>query len=144
MTTGFDLIIDSLFPSRKKSTPGIFLPAGQDILDMLDEVAFDQEFTAEELATMIFRKGVIEYYQTNNNLTRKWEALSDRQKEVAALACQDYSNNQIADKLNISLGTVKTHISDVLKTFNARGRHQLRYMLRKWDFSSYEDQDRPA
>ena len=110
---------------------------------MLEVAAYDQEFTVEELATMIFRKGVIEYYQTNNNLTRKWQALSDRQKEVAALACQNYSNNDIAEALNISLGTVKTHISDVLKTFNARGRHQLCYMLRRWDFSSYDDKNRP-
>ncbi len=111
---------------------------------MLDELAYEQEFTAEELGTMIFRNAVIEYHQTNNNLTKMWEILSDRQKEVAALACLNYSNSEITEKLNISMGTVKTHISDVLKTFNARGRHQLRYMLRKWDFSSYDDKIRPA
>ena len=144
MTTGFDVIFDSLFPSRKRASQLHTIPVDEDVWDMLEELAPDQKVNPEELGKQLLRKTVTEHYHAISKYVQKWEELSERQKEVASLACLNYSNAEIAENLNISMGTVKTHISDVLKTFNARGRHQLRYMLRKWDFSSYEDQDRPA
>ena len=44
---------------------------------------------------------------------------------------------EIAQELEISLTTVKTHMREVLRKFDVRGRYQLRYMLRRWDFSNY-------
>lgn len=72
---------------------------------------------------MILRLACSEHYRTKNTNLRLWEDLSERQKEVAALA----TNSEIVTKLDISLGTVKTHIGDVLRKFDVRGRHQLRY-----------------
>jgi len=142
MTTGFHYIFDSLFPSRKRATSTIELPAEEDILVMLEEMADGEEYSAEELGGMILRLAVIEHYRTKNKNLRRWEELSERQKEVAALACLGYTNSEIVTKLDISLGTVKTHIRDILRKFDVRGRHQLRYMLRRWDFSSYDDKKR--
>lgn len=40
--------------------------------------------------------------------------LSDREKEILVLVCQEYSSAQIAEKLFISTGTVDTHRKNIL------------------------------
>jgi len=137
MTTGFDYIFDSLFPSRKRAPSTIELPAEEDILVMLEEMVDGEDYSAEELGGMILRLAVIEHYRTKNKNLRRWEELTDRQKEVAAMVCLGATNAEIAQELEISLTTVKTHMREVLRKFDVRGRYQLRYMLRRWDFSNY-------
>jgi len=141
MTSGFDFIFSSLFPSRERSVREGF-PAVDDVIwEMLEEIAHEEEVDAEELASREFRKAIIKLYQSRSKNVKKWEELSERQKEVAALACLNYSNAEIALKLNISITTVKGHIREVLRKFEVRGRHQLRYTLRRWDFSSFDDEN---
>jgi DNA-binding CsgD family transcriptional regulator len=50
--------------------------------------------------------------------------LSDREMEVLSLMAAGLSNQQIADKLFVSLNTVKTHVSNVLMKLNATRRTQ--------------------
>jgi len=104
---------------------------------MLEEMADGEEYSAVELGGMILRLAVIEHYRTKNKNLRRWEELTDRQKEVAAMVCLGATNAEIAQELEISLTTVKTHMREVLRKFDVRGRHQLSYMLRRWDFSNY-------
>ena len=143
MTTGFDYIIDSLFPSRKRASQLHMIPVDADVWDMLKELAPDQKVNPEELGKQLLRKTVTEHYHANSKYVQKWEQLSERQKDVAALACLKYSNAEIALKLNVSITTVKGHFSEVLRKFEVRGRYQLRYVLRRWDFSSFE-KDKPS
>ena len=140
MTTGFDYIRDRLFFSRKRSSPRLEIYADADVLTMLQELTKGQEFRAEELAAMLLKQAVIEHYQIKSENMQHWEELSPRQKEVAALACLDYTNAEIAEKLDIALATVKTHMREILRKFDVRGRHQLRFMLKRWDFSSFNNQ----
>jgi len=140
MTTGFDYIFHSLFPSRRRSLRTLEITADENILAMLGELAEEQELNAEELAAMLLKKAVLEHYQTKNKNVQHWEDLSQRQREVAALACLGFTNPEIAEKLDIGSETVKTHMREILRKFDVRGRHQLRFMLRRWDFSSFEDE----
>ena len=50
------------------------------------------------------------------------EPLSDRELEVLRLVAEGLSNSEIADKLFISVGTVKTHVHNVLGKLSADGR----------------------
>ncbi|MGH2569019.1 MAG: helix-turn-helix domain-containing protein [Bacteroidota bacterium] len=52
------------------------------------------------------------------------EELSKRESEVLHLIAQGYSNDQIADRLFISLSTVKTHIINIYGKLNVRRRTQ--------------------
>ena len=140
MTTGFNYIVDSLFYFRKRPPSRVEIPVDADVLAMLRELTKDQEFSTEELAAILLKKAVIEHYQIKSENTQHWEALSPRQKEVAALACLDYTNAEIAERLDIALATVKTHMREILRKFNVRGRHQLRFMLRRWDFSGFSNE----
>ena len=105
---------------------------------MLTELALEQGFSMEDLAMRYVEKETIKDYQSTNVNVQNWESLSERQQEVAALACLGYTNAEIAGKLDISLETVKTHMKVILRKFKVRGRHQLRYILRKWDFSDFD------
>ena len=62
--------------------------------------------------------------------------LTEREKEVAALACLGYTNLEIADKLVVSIETIKAHISNVLLKFEFPSRHTLQQILADWDFSA--------
>ena len=49
-------------------------------------------------------------------------SLTRRQWEVLGLMCNGKSNKEIANALNISVDTIKYHISELLKTLNAQSR----------------------
>lgn len=48
--------------------------------------------------------------------------LTEREREVLALMAQGLNNHQIADKLVVSVSTVKFHVSSVLSKLNAASR----------------------
>lgn len=52
------------------------------------------------------------------------ELLTDREREVLIEIAHGLSNQEIADKLFISLPTVKTHVAHILAKINARDRVQ--------------------
>jgi DNA-binding NarL/FixJ family response regulator len=51
--------------------------------------------------------------------------LTPREREVLALLQQDKSNQDIARALNVTVATVKTHVSNILHKLNLRSRHEL-------------------
>lgn len=54
-----------------------------------------------------------------------WTGLTDRQREVAELLERGLSNDQIARELVVSVGTVKSHVSAVLRRLQVRNRRDL-------------------
>lgn len=52
------------------------------------------------------------------------DLLTDREREVLVEIAHGLSNQEIADKLFISLPTVKTHVAHILAKINARDRVQ--------------------
>ena len=69
----------------------------------------------------------ITWYKKQNQVD-KYDAdklgLSKREIEVLELLSQGYSNQEIADKLFVSLNTIKTHISKIYQKLNAKRRTQ--------------------
>ncbi len=48
-----------------------------------------------------------------------------REKEIIDFVCQGYSNNEIANSLNLSRHTVKAHLNRIFKKLNVTGRRKL-------------------
>ena len=62
----------------------------------------------------------------------RFEELTPREREVLDLLAEELSNQQIANRLHIQVGTVKNHVHHILKKLNASNRHEAAaaYMLR--------------
>jgi len=53
------------------------------------------------------------------------EDLTDRENQVLAYLCKGKTNMQIAEKLEISLFTVKMHVYNIFKKTKVKNRMQL-------------------
>jgi len=75
-----------------------------------------------------------------NEEIKRWEDegnlgyknLTQRQLQVLALLAEGISNQDIADKLNISGNTITVHVKNILKTLNASNRTEAGYLARKY------------
>lgn len=62
------------------------------------------------------------------------EPLSDRESEILRLITRGSSNREIADKLYITEGTVKNHVTNILAKLNVRDRTQAALKARELGF----------
>jgi DNA-binding NarL/FixJ family response regulator len=58
--------------------------------------------------------------------------LSEREREVLVLLAQGCSNREIADRLVITEGTVKSHVSNILSKLQAENRTQAANIARRY------------
>jgi DNA-binding NarL/FixJ family response regulator len=71
------------------------------------------------------------------NQSEKTVNLAKREKEIVLHICQGYRNKEIAQKLNISEQTVKSHCNRIYKKIGVSDRLQLAlYSYKIWPFSS--------
>jgi len=91
----------------------------------------------DELIQDLLAAGLTQYYSFVE-LWHKWEALSPRERDVAALVCLGYTNKEIGVQLSISPETVKTHLRNVLVKFGLQNRTELRLSMKTWDFSAWQ------
>ena len=103
----------------------------------LHEIAEQEQRSPEEVANEILFHGLEEYEHLEEKMA-KWNALSPREQEVAALSCLGYTNQDIAGKLIVSPNTVKTHIRNIQQKFNVRSKEELRQILGGWDFGAFD------
>ena len=80
------------------------------------------------LAPAVTRRLIAEFAaqpEPAHTLPRVLEGVTDREREVLGLVARGLSNVEIADRLRLSLATVKTRIGRLLTKLHARGRAQL-------------------
>ncbi len=102
----------------------------------LQSLADREHRTVEEVAYDLLQQAVDERQAAAASLER-WQRLTPRQQEIAAMICLGYSNQHIADRLKLSPETVKTHTRNLLLRFGARTKADLRRMLAHWDFDGW-------
>lgn len=71
---------------------------------------------------------------SSESLFRKGEiSLTDTEKEIVSLICQGYRNKEIAQKLDVSEQTVKSHCNRIFKKVGVSDRLQLAlYIYKTW------------
>jgi len=102
----------------------------------LSTLAKHEGRSEQELIPDLVAAGLDQYLATDK-LWPKWESLTPREQEVAALTCLGLTNRQIAARLSLSPETIKTHIRNVLSKFDLNSKEELRHILDGWDFSGW-------
>jgi DNA-binding CsgD family transcriptional regulator len=125
--------IRKLFQRGQHQTYELELPLAQALRDLAarDRLPAD-DLVADLLADALARRESADLYLAH------WQELSQREREVAALTCLNYTNRQIAARLHIAPDTVKTHVRNVLFKFGMPSKAALRQQLADWDFSAWE------
>lgn len=103
----------------------------------LQVLAEREQRPADEVACSLLAQALEDRQAAEAGLAR-WQALSLREQQVAALMCLGYTNQQIARRFELSPNTVKTHVSSILHKFGAADRGALRRALAAWDFEAWQ------
>ncbi len=70
--------------------------------------------------------------------------MTARELEVLDLVQQGLSNRQIAEALTVSMGTVRSHVSSILRKLGVRGRLQAATLVTRWRLEPEESRAIPA
>ncbi|UCD99295.1 MAG: helix-turn-helix transcriptional regulator [Chloroflexota bacterium] len=110
--------------------------ADEDLLQSLQILAEHEQRRTTEVASELLSSALAQR-QAEDGLVARWRFLSPREQQVAALACLNFTNRQIAARLMITPETAKTHVRNVLRKFDLHSKAELRRALADWDFSAW-------
>ncbi|MFZ5846148.1 MAG: response regulator [Actinomycetota bacterium] len=96
---------------------------GPELLAAIDRVADGDAVFSPRLAGFVLDAfaGSIEVAQVDEDLDR----LTEREREVMRLIARGYAYKEVASELFISVKTVETHVSSVLRKLQLSSRHEL-------------------
>lgn len=117
--------------------PRITIDLDGRLVDHVNNLARFERRPVDEVAADLLISGLVQRDQALRAWQR-WQSLSPREQQVAALVCHGYTNRQIAARLVISVETVKTHVRNALYKFNLHSKRELSLVLADWDFSAWD------
>jgi DNA-binding NarL/FixJ family response regulator len=96
---------------------------GPELVSAVDRVAGGDAVFSPRLAGFVLDAfaGTIEVAQVDEDLDR----LTEREREVMRLIARGYAYKEVASELFISIKTVETHVSSVLRKLQLSSRHEL-------------------
>jgi DNA-binding NarL/FixJ family response regulator len=111
--------MDMIFEALKAGACGYVLKRAeeQDILDAIAEVRAGGAPMTSQVARMVVRS-----FRQDSNEKSDTDKLSPREMEVLALVAKGYVNKEVASQLNISYGTVRTHLAHAFEKLHVRCR----------------------
>lgn len=110
---------DKVFKALKAGASGYVLkntPA-EKLIEALNDLCTG----GSPMSSQIARK-VVETFQQNSNFTDSKDTLSVREREVLDWLAKGYRYQEIADKLFLSLETVRTHIRNIYEKLHVHNR----------------------
>lgn len=116
--------------------PGQYVRLDAELFALLEGIAAAQERPVRELILDALYYAVqTNYAQAKND--HRWQELTPREQQVAALTCLGYTNHEIAQQLVISVNTVRTYIRNVLDKYGVASKAELRLILADWNFENW-------
>ncbi len=104
--------------------------------DYLARIAISTRRPRQQVAQELLKTALVDRQVSEAHL-ENWRELTPRQQQVAALACLNFTNRQIAARLGLSPQTIKAHMRNLLSRFNLHSKAELRQALADWDFSAW-------
>ncbi|MCK9210371.1 MAG: response regulator transcription factor [Ignavibacteriaceae bacterium] len=74
--------------------------------------------------TPITARQILDFFKKNFSVTKEDEKLTEREKEVLSLIVQGRTNDEISEKLFISLITVRNHIAHIYEKLHVHSKAQ--------------------
>ena len=108
----------------------IFAENYTDIKNLLDEIYEKGNFKEAIDEIRRLQKPYEEFLKFVKKEKSKVVELSERELEVANLAAQGFTNNEIAKKLFVSVNTVKTILKAVFKKLCIKSRQEIKDVLK--------------
>lgn len=65
-----------------------------------------------------------------------WNTLSNREEQITRLAAEDWSDDEIAGELHLSVRTVQNHLQHAREKLHIHSRHELKYFVQQLGDSS--------
>ncbi len=116
--------------------PRQFIRLDGQLFTRLEDLAAAQGCTVPDLINdALYAIVYTNHVQTRND--NRWQELTPREQQVAALACLGYTNEAIAAHLVISVNTVRSHLRRVLTKYHVTSKAELRLILANWDFAAW-------
>jgi two-component system, NarL family, response regulator NreC len=104
--------------------------AGSELIAAIATVAAGKTFFSPAVAQVVFDDYVRSL--TERGITDRYDALSEREREVLQLVAEGRSSKEIADVLSISPATVETHRTHLLQKLGLRNTAEVvRYAARR-------------
>jgi len=76
-----------------------------------------------DISTKLMNEMIVSNKMENNNKADEiFKELTSKEKEVAILVKEAYTNNKISQELDISINTVKTHVKHIYEKLNVKDR----------------------
>jgi two-component system response regulator NreC len=121
-----------VFQLLKAGASGYVLKRGaaQDLVQAIRSAARGEAFLYPSVARSVLAD-YLKRVQSGEERHR-YDGLTDREREILALIAEGLSNQEIAQKLFISIKTVQTHRTHIMEKLDLHNRAQLvRYAIRK-------------
>ena len=106
------------------------------LLQRVESLAERDRRTPDEVVLMLLSQA-LEAQRSADHAHQHWQALSPREKQVAALVCAGLTGRQAAARLVVSPESVKTHMRHILRKFGLCSRRDLRALLEGWDLGAW-------
>lgn len=109
-----------------------------ELIKSLQAVADQEQRRTDEVANALLSSALAQLQAIDHNQLQ-WQALTPREQDVTALICLGFTNRAIADHLEVSPETIKTHVRHILHKYAVSNKVELRQALEDWDFSAWVD-----
>ena len=123
-------LIAYLFPPRQRSR--LMINIDPVLLEEIFQMSARQSIPVDELVSKALQEAIC-WQESRERRQQLWSLLTAREREIASLVRQGYSNAEIAAQMVISPVTVKTHINRAARKFGLRSRKELEQALQDVD-----------